>query len=298
MQSVFHSQPMTRTLQKKFFLKPLVKRFIGGETLQEALQTLHPLRQQGFMTTLDFLGESNQNRADAEKATLEYIANLEALKKEGLDRNISIKLTQIGLDIDENFAKENLTKIAATAKAMNGFIRVDMEGSPYTAQTLKVAAEVHKNYPHVGVVLQSMLRRTPEDAIFMLKEGIQIRLVKGAYKEPPSIAYPDKKEVDRQYVMVMKRLLTSGIYHAIATHDEKVINEAMQFAKKEGVAKDSFEFQMLLGIRNKFAKELVQKGYRVRIYVPYGKSWLPYMTRRLRERKENVWFVIKNIFRG
>ncbi|MDP2600186.1 MAG: proline dehydrogenase family protein [Deltaproteobacteria bacterium] len=279
-------------------LKPFAKRFIGGETLEEALQTLHQLHHRGFLTTLDFLGESNQNRAEAEKAAEEYIANLKTLKKEGLDRNISIKLTQIGLEMDENFAKENFTKIAAAAKATNGFVRVDMEGSPYTEQTLKLTAEVHKNYPHVGVVLQSMLRRTPEDALCMLKEGIRVRLVKGAYKEPPSIAYPDKKETDRQYVMVMKRLLISGIYHAIATHDEKIIKEAIEFVKKEGIAKDSFEFQMLLGIRNKFAKKLLQEGYRLRIYVPYGKSWLPYMTRRLRERKENIWFVIKNIFRG
>ena len=250
------------------------------------------------MTTLDFLGESNLSRVDAQKATAEYIENLNVLKKEGLDRNISVKLTQIGLDIDENFTKENLIEIVKVAAAMNGFVRIDMEGSPYTEQTLRLAVEAHKKNRSVGMVLQSMLRRTSEDAVHLLKEAIPIRLVKGAYKEPPSIAFTDKKDVDRQYVTVMKRLLTSGIYHAIATHDEKIIKEGMAFVKKEKISKDSFEFQMLFGIRNKFAKQLVQEGWRVRIYVPYGEFWFPYMVRRLRERKENIWFVIKNIFRG
>ncbi len=279
-------------------IKPFSKRFIGGETLPEAIETLRRLKKEGFMTTLDFLGESNLSRVDAQKATAEYIENLNVLKKEGLDRNISVKLTQIGLDIDENFTKENLIEIVKVAAAMNGFVRIDMEGSPYTEQTLRLAVEAHKKNRSVGMVLQSMLRRTSEDAVHLLKEAIPIRLVKGAYKEPPSIAFTDKKDVDRQYVTVMKRLLTSGIYHAIATHDEKIIKEGMAFVKKEKISKDSFEFQMLFGIRNKFAKQLVQEGWRVRIYVPYGEFWFPYMVRRLRERKENIWFVIKNIFRG
>ena len=287
-----------KTVGKKTFFKLFAKRFIGGETLPEAIETLKRLKQEGFLTTLDFLGESNHREEEAFAATKEYIENLHALKQHGLDRNISIKLTQIGLDINEDLTRGNLLKILQVASMMQGFVRVDMEGSACTAQTLKLTAEVHKEFSHVGVVLQSMLRRTPEDVVWMLKEKIGIRLVKGAYKEPLSIAFQDKREVNQQYVALMKRLLTSGVYHAMATHDEAAIREATLFIEKEKIAKDSFEFQMLLGIRTRFAKELVKQGYRVRIYVPYGKAWLPYMTRRLRERKENIWFVIKNIFRG
>lgn len=281
---------------KYLVLRPMVKRFIGGETLPEALETLRELRKKGFFTTLDLLGESVSNKKEALKATEEYIENLKVLKQHNLDRNISIKLTQLGLDVDYDFAKENLVHLAKVAGDMNGFVRVDMEGSAYTEMTIKLVDEVHREYPHVGTVLQASLRRTSQDAVQLLKSGVKIRLCKGAYKEPPSIAFADKPLVDQQYITVMKRLLTSGIYHGIATHDGKIIEEAKQFACQQKIKPDSFEFQMLLGIRNKFAEKLVKEGWRVRIYVPYGTFWFPYMTRRLRERKENLWFVVKNLF--
>ena len=289
---------MQQPFSKSILLRPFVKRFVGGETLEEALAALKNLKAQGFFTTLDFLGESVRNEKEAQAATEEYIQSLKALKKEGLDCNISVKLTQLGLRIDENFTFENFMKIAKAAFEVGGFVRIDMEDSPYTAQTLRLVARVHKHHANVGAVLQGMLRRTPEDLVEMLKEKIRIRLCKGAYKEPPSIAFPDKQDVNRQYVTLMKRLLTSGIYHGIATHDEKIIEEAKRFAIQENISKDAFEFQMLLGIRNRFAKRLVDEGWKVRIYVPYGDFWFPYMTRRLSERKENIWFVIKNLFRG
>ncbi|OGQ04602.1 MAG: hypothetical protein A2W61_07005 [Deltaproteobacteria bacterium RIFCSPLOWO2_01_44_7] len=280
------------------FLKPFVKRFIGGESLKEALATLQNLKKEGFKTTLDYLGESVTNRDQALEATQEYIRNLRELNPLGLDKNISIKLTQIGLDIDEGFAKQNLIEIVKTAKTMNGFVRVDMEGSAYTEASLRLVSQAHQEIPCIGAVLQTMLRRTAQDVLLLIKKGVRIRLVKGAYKEPISIAFQDKRDVDAQYVTIMKRLLTSGIYHAIATHDEKIINEAETFVGKMGLKKDSFEFQMLLGIRADLARQLVKEGWNVRIYVPYGKAWFPYFMRRLRERRENVWFVIKNLFRG
>ena len=278
-------------------MQPMVKRFIGGETLDEALQTLRSLKKRGFFTSLDLLGESVANKKEAYQATEEYIENLQALHKQGLDKNISIKLTQLGLDIDVALAKENLIKIVKVAGELKGFVRVDMEGSSYTELTVQLVEEVHREHAQVGMVLQGYLRRTPKDVVRLLNGKVPIRLCKGAYKEPPSIAFPDKKEVDQQYVTPMKRLLTSGIYHGIATHDEKIIEEAKRFVAHEKLPKDSFEFQMLLGIRNKFAEALVKEGWHVRIYVPYGTFWFPYMTRRLRERKENIWFVIKNLFR-
>lgn len=281
---------------KKFLFGPAARRFIGGETMNEALETLRRLKQEGLMTTLDFLGESVTTREEAQNATLEYIGNLRTLKNAGLDRNISIKLTQIGLDIDAAFARDNLLRIAKVASDVGGFVRVDMEGSAHTLLTLRLVEEAHKQYPQLGVAVQSMLRRTPEDVVALIQSGVGMRLVKGAYKEPPSIAFRDKREVNRQCVALMKRLLISGGYHAIATHDEKIIEETRQFARQQNIPPESFEFQMLLGIRGRLARQLVAEGWRVRLYVPYGRFWLHYMTRRLRERKENVWFVLRHLF--
>ena len=285
-------------LMKELFLLPIVQRFIAGEVLPKALQVVGRLNAQGFRTTLDLLGESVSNHEEALQSVEEYIEIIRALHKRGLDRNISIKLTQIGLDIDTAFCRDNLLKIVKEANAIGGFVRVDMESSQYTSRTIDLVEEVHRTFPEVGTVLQASLRRTPEDALRLIEKRIRIRLCKGAYKEPIEIALPDKRSVDKQYLAVMKRLLESEIYHGIATHDDKIIEEAIQFTRKEKISKGTFEFQMLYGIRNRFAKALVQKGWNVRIYVPYGKAWLPYTFRRLRERKENLWFVLKNLFRG
>jgi len=273
------------------------KRFIAGETIEEMLRVAKLLKGQGFATTVDNLGEHVGNIDESKQAVDLYLNILRALKKHNLDINVSVKPTQIGLEISPDLCFENLKIIAQEAHGLGGFVRVDAEGSDTTSSTVDVIKEVRDLGLPVGAVIQSMLRRSATDLVSFLESGIKIRLCKGAYKEPVDIAYQDKKEVDRQYVALMKRLLTSGIHHGIATHDDKIIEETKKFAKQCGIAKDRFEFQMLLGIRPKFQQKLVNDGWKVRVYVPFGKSWLPYTYRRLRERKENIWFVAKNFFR-
>lgn len=284
-------------LARKLLTTGLVRRFVAGDRLQEALAVVGHLQKRGFLTTLDHLGENQNSKEGIEQSTQEYLEILKGLESGGLHRNISIKLTQIGLDIDPELCFQNLRRILELATRIGGFVRVDMEGSAYTEATLALVKRAHQEYPCVGVVVQSVLRRSHEDVIDLLKHRVRIRLCKGAYKESGEIAFPDKGAADGQFVTLMKRLLTSGIYHGIATHDERIIHATQQFAQHEGIEKEGFEFQMLYGIRQEFAAKLVQEGWRVRIYIPFGKFWLPYMTRRLGERKENLWFVLKNIFR-
>lgn len=273
------------------------KRFIAGRTLSEALNTIESLHNQGFLTTLDYLGENVTDENEAINAARVYVEVLEELGKRRLDTNVSVKLTQIGLYVDKNLCSRNLKMIAAKAKEIGGFARVDIEGSDTTSATFDIIKELKaQGYP-VGGAVQSMLRRTPSDVVSLLENQITMRLCKGAYKEPVDVAYQDKKEVDRQYVSIMKRLLTSGLYHGIATHDEEIIAATKSFAKERKIPLDRFEFQMLMGIRRKLQKELLQEGYRLRVYVPFGRAWLPYTIRRLRERKENLWFVLKHLFR-
>lgn len=273
------------------------KRFIAGQSLEEALPVVEKLRNEGFRTTLDILGESVTNISEARGVAEDYCKVLRALKERGLETNMSLKLTQLGLDISDQLCFDNVAKILVEAGKINGFIRVDMEGSPYTQRTLGMVHRWHSIYNNVGTVIQAMLKRSPADVEGLLNEKIGIRLCKGAYKEPADIAFPDKRDVDKQYVTLMERLLGSGIFHGIATHDEKIINHAKEFVKKYNISKDKFEFQMLLGIRRDLQQQLVKEGYNVRLYVPYGNAWLPYTLRRMRERKENFWFVVKNFFR-
>ncbi len=279
------------------FLFWFAKRFIAGQTLGDALMVLRSLKVRGFQTTVDHLGENVTNEEEAKISADTYIEIIRALKKNNLENNISVKLTQIGLDISRDLCRENLKRIAEVSRETGGFVRVDIEGSKYTSSTLDVVREIKAmGYP-VGAAVQAMLRRTPSDIVTLLEDGITMRLCKGAYKEPIDIAFGKKHEVDMQYVALVKRLLTSGLYHGIATHDEKIIAATKTFAKERAVKRDQFEFQMLLGIRPALQGELIANGWRLRVYVPYGKAWLPYVIRRLRERKENVWFVIKNFFR-
>lgn len=278
-------------------LAPFARRFIAGTTLAEALGVCARLKSMGFSTTLDHLGEGVASAREAKAAADQYLIILRALKERGLDRNVSLKLTQMGLGIDPELCRENAGRIVAAAEEVRGFVRVDMEGSDALQATLDMVGRLKatRGTP-VGAVLQAMLKRTPLDAVDLLGRGIAIRLCKGAYKEPPEIAYQGMTEIRHQYAALAKRLITSGGYHGIATHDPTLIREVMAFAKSQGVAKDQFEFQMLLGIRPSLQKRIVAEGWRLRIYVPFGKAWLPYTWRRLRERKENIWFIAKSLF--
>lgn len=275
----------------------LAKRFIAGQTLAQALDVVEKFNRRGFMTTLDHLGEDIASVEEANSATEQYITILRALKKRGLDRNISIKLTQIGLAIDKDLCEKNLIRIVKEAYDINGFVRVDMERSTYVPETIEIIKKVKTNAAPLGATLQSMLRRSPEDMTGLLERDIPIRLCKGAYKEPRDIAFKKREEVDRAFLALMKRLLTASTYNAIATHDQDLIDATKVFSKNNRIARDTFEFQMLMGIRPTLQKRLKDDGWRLRIYIPFGRHWLPYIWRRIRERKENVWFVMKNVFR-
>ncbi len=274
----------------------LAKRFIAGQRLSQALDVVEQLNRDGFMTSLDHLGEKVTSEAEANAATEQYITILEALKDRGLNKNISVKLTQIGLAISRSLCERNLAHIVKKAYDVDGFVRVDIEGSDYTQATFEVIKSVKTNAAPLGAAVQVMLKRTPDDVAGLLDREIPIRLCKGAYKEPPAIAYQKREEIDRAYLALMKRMLTASTYNAIATHDVDLIDATKAFAKNNRVARDSFEFQMLMGIRRPLQRKLKDDGWNVRIYVPFGKQWLPYMLRRLRERKENTLFLLKHMF--
>lgn len=280
-------------------LAPFAKRFIAGVTLSEALAVVERLSKRGFLTTLDHLGEDVANETEAKVAAEQYVIMLRALKERGLERNVSLKLSQMGLAIDPEFCFKNLERIVACAEATGGFIRVDMEGSDTTSKTLDIVrrAKRMRNTP-VGAVLQAMLKRTPDDIVDLLEGNVTIRLCKGAYKEPADIAFKRMSDIRREFASDAKRLLTSGLYHGIATHDEKLIEEIKAFALKNGIRRDQFEFQMLLGIRPALQRRLVAEGWRLRVYVPFGRAWLPYTLRRLREKKENMWFFVSSLVKG
>ena len=276
----------------------LAKRFIAGETFEQAKEVVKRLNDRGFLVTIDILGESVTNKEQAEKARDSYIELLSNINTVGLNSNVSLKLTQMGLDIDDSYCHENVIKIIKTAVGYKNFVRIDMEGSRYTQRTIDIFEKIHRVYPqNIGMVIQSYLYRSKKDIIHAIENRHRIRLCKGAYKEPPDIAFPDKKDVNKNFEEMTKELLLNGNYPAIATHDEKLIDIAKNFAIEKGISKDKFEFQMLYGIRRDLQERLIAEGYKLRIYVPYGVYWMPYTIRRIRERKENLWFVIKNVFR-
>jgi len=277
----------------------LARRFIAGETFEQAKEVVKRLNGRGFLVTIDILGESVTNKEQAEKVKYSYIELLRNINTLGLNSNVSLKLTQMGLDIDDSYCHENVMKIVETAVEYKNFVRIDMEGSKYTQRTIDTFKEVHRVYPqNIGMVIQSYLYRSKKDAEYAIENQHRIRLCKGAYKEPPDIAFPDKRDVNKNFEGMTKELLLKGNYPAIATHDEKLIDISKNFAIENGISKDKFEFQMLYGIRRDIQERLIDEGYKVRIYVPYGAYWMPYTIRRIRERKENLWFVLKNIFRG
>lgn len=296
----FHLLAGSRTLKKiasRYGMRSptsFARRFIAGETVEEAVLAARQVESAGLMQTLDYLGESVTTLAEADAATRDYIRVIDAVIQAGIGRNLSLKLTQLGLDVDRASAVDNLRRILE--RAHDFFVRLDMESSQYTATTLAIFETLwHQNYRNIGVVLQADLHRTEQDVERVMALGARIRLVKGAYREPASVAYPSKADVDAAYAKLMKRLLLEGTYPAIATHDEAMIHEAQQFASAQRISKERFEFQMLYGIRRDLQASLVSQGYRVRVYIPFGHQWFPYFMRRLGERPANVGFVLRGI---
>jgi proline dehydrogenase len=276
----------------------MAARFIAGEELEDALRVVRRLNAEGFMVTLDLLGESVQEAAEAEAACQAYIHILDRLAVEGLNSHVSVKLTQLGLAIDEGLACRQLRSICECAAKHHNFVRVDMEGSAFTEATLRVFRSVNAPRHVAGIVIQSYLYRSDQDVEELLKSGARIRLVKGAYDEPREIAYPRKRDVDRSFVRLMEMMLSSGIYHAIATHDERLIAAAREYARANDISPDDYEFQLLYGIRRHLQRDLLRQGARVRLYVPCGRQWYAYFMRRLAERPANLLFLLRNLFRA
>jgi len=277
-------------------------RFVAGTEIADAVRVTQAVNRAGMSVSIDNLGENVTNPDEARHSAQLYQQILDAISASQLNANISLKLTHMGLDVDESLARELVSGLVARATAMNppGFVRVDMEGSPYTERTLDFVHELHRRPGHqnsVGTVIQSYLKRSEADVEKLLSERIRIRLCKGAYKEPPSIAFESKADVDANYVKLMKILMKSGTYHGLATHDERIIREAQAFATREKIARESFEFQMLYGIRRDLQQSLVRDGWRMRVYVPFGTEWYPYFMRRLGERPANVFFIARNMLR-
>jgi proline dehydrogenase len=275
-------------------------RFVAGTTVEDVMAATRRMNDLGLTVSIDNLGENVTNPEEARQSAALYHQLLEEITARGLKANVSLKLTHMGLDIDEKLACENVRALVAHAARCHNFIRVDMEGSPYTQRTLDFVRELHRVPGHedaVGAVIQSYMRRSRRDVEELLAERIRIRLCKGAYKEPPELAFQKKSEVDSNYVELMKVLLKSGVYHGIATHDEKIIEATKAFARAEKIPPAAFEFQMLNGIRRDLQQKLVREGWRMRVYVPFGTEWYPYLMRRLGERPANVFFIAKNLLR-
>jgi proline dehydrogenase len=278
-------------------------RFVAGTQIVDAVRATQAINRVGMSVSIDNLGENVTNPDEAQHSAQLYHQILDAIAANHLNANISLKLTHMGLDIDEKLARNIVSGLVAKAASMNppGFVRVDMEGSPYTQRTLDFVHELHRmpgNANSVGTVIQAYLRRSESDVEKLLAEGIRIRMCKGAYKESAEIAFAAKSEVDANYVKLMKILMKSGIYHGLATHDESIVQQAEAFATAEKLSRDSFEFQMLYGIRRDLQQRLVRNGWRVRIYIPFGTEWYPYFMRRLGERPANVLFIARNLLRA
>jgi proline dehydrogenase len=279
--------------------KKLTTRFIAGETIDEAIVAIREINARGCSASFDHLNESVNSASETEAEVSEYLNVLAQIDATGIDSNVSIKLTQFGLEIDPELAYRNARRVVEDAARRGNFVRVDMEASNVTQATIDVFKRLRSEFGlnDVGIVVQAYLYRTENDVRDLLKIPARIRLCKGAYNEPPEVAYPEKQKVDENYVRVMQLLLSSGTYHGIATHDPKMIDATIDFAQREGIGKDAFEFQMLYGIRRDLQEKLARDGYGMRVYVPYGKHWYPYFMRRLAERPANIWFVMKNLFR-
>ena len=280
--------------------KKLTTRFVAGEDIDEAIAAIREINARGCTASFDHLNESVANAGETAEEVREYLDILKRIDETGIKSNVSIKLTQFGLEIDPELAYRNARTVVEDAARRGNFVRVDMEGSTVTQVTIDIFKRLRSEFGlnTVGIVLQSYLLRTYEDAQEISKIPARIRICKGAYNEPPEVAFPDKKDVDDNYVRVMKLLLSSGVYHGIATHDPNMINATIRYAREQGIGKEAFEFQMLYGVRRDLQEKLARDGYNMRVYVPYGKHWYPYFMRRLAERPANMWFVMKNMFKG
>jgi proline dehydrogenase len=280
------------------FARWAARRFVAGEEIEDAIAAARDLNAQGMTVSLDYLGESVSSREEATAAADTYLRIIDSMVAEGIDGNVSLKLTQMGQDIDEDFLDANVRRVLDRAKQHDMFVRFDMESSEYVQKTLDFFERVRaEGYANCGVVLQSYLFRTEKDARRANELGARVRLCKGAYAEPESVAYPDKADVDANYVRVMKLLLERGRYPGIATHDEAMIQATTDFARDRGIDPSRFEFQMLYGIRRDLQKRIVEDGWRLRVYIGFGKAWYPYFMRRLAERPANVFFLVNSVLR-
>ncbi len=292
------SKRMARWVTSNGMSRRMARRFVADEELDDAVAAVRACNQAGMQVSLDHLGENVASEADARRARDAYLGVFDRIAQEKLDANVSLKLTQLGLELSTDLCGELLDSIVARAAGYGNFVRVDMEGSSYTKRTVDLVKRVRGKNPALGTVIQAYLYRSEQDIRDLLAIGCRIRLCKGAYKEPPEIAFPRKADVDANYVKLMKLLLPSGIYHGIATHDPQMIAATIEFGRQQGIGKDQFEFQMLYGIRTDLQQKLVRDGYRMRIYIPYGRDWFPYFMRRLAERPANLAFFLRNLFRS
>ncbi len=294
------NRPLRRFAESSPIGQKLSSRFIAGLHVEDALRAAETLNREGIPVSLDSLGENVYTEQEAQHSADIYHQLLDAIQQRGLQANVSLKLTQMGMDLDPAIARGITSEIADHAAAADSFIRVDMEGTGYTQATIDMTREIHAMPNHagrIGTVMQAYLYRCEQDIRALLADGIRIRLCKGAYKEPPELAFPEKKDVDANYVKLMKVLLTSGVYHGMATHDEAIILETKRFVEENGIDKRSFEFQMLYGVRRDLQHSLVKEGYNMRVYIPFGTEWYPYFMRRLAERPANVLFIAKNLLK-
>jgi len=273
----------------------MARRFVAGETLDDAVEAARAVNRAGQSASLDLLGENVSDEAGAGRAAQRYLEMFDRIAREKIDANVSLKLTQLGLDLDQALCQELIEQIVAHASALGNFVRIDMEGSAHTQRTIDIAKRVRAKYTSVGTVMQAYLYRAEQDIQDLLAAGCRLRLCKGAYKEPPELAFPKKEDVDANFVKLMKLLLPSGIYHGIATHDPAMIRATKEFAREKNIARDQFEFQMLYGIRTDLQQQLVREGYRLRVYIPFGTDWFPYFMRRLAERPANLVFFLRNL---
>jgi proline dehydrogenase len=292
-------QSIFNFVRRNGLARRFASRFVAGETIETALTAARDLRERGITVSLDLLGESVYQPAEAEQAAEMYVGILRAMQDAGLEVNASLKLTQMGFDIDEDLCERNVRRILDLARDTGAFVRLDMEGSDYTQRTLDFFENrLRREYAeHTGVVIQAALRRSATDIPRLIEQGVRVRLCKGAYLEPPEIAFPDKRDVDAQYVRLTELLLREGRYPAIATHDEAILTRTRQFVAEQKIPSERFEFQMLYGVRRDLQDMLVREGFRLRVYVPFGTQWYPYLMRRLAERPANIAFILGNVLK-
>jgi proline dehydrogenase len=290
-------QRVRRWVERSALARPLVRRFIAGATLDDALRVCRHVNSEHISVTLDYLGEHVRTLDEAANCRDAYLRTLRAIVESAVEANVSLKLTQFGIDLSEQACRENVARLVQCAAAAESFVRVDMESSEYTERTLRLVEDLHARFGAIGTVIQAYLRRSAEDIDRLCAKGIRVRLCKGAYLEPDSVAFRHKRDVDENYVDLARVLLAKGNYPAIATHDESIIREIIGYTRDNAISADRFEFQMLYGIRADLQRKLVTDGYRLRLYIPYGEAWYPYFMRRLAERPANLIFLARNVFR-